>query len=213
MSVQNYFENIAQDFDSYYEKPKNWFQDLTNRMLRKPALKKRLDLSLNAIDHREPRKILDIGCGSGVASIPLAQAGHNVTAIDFSEEMLKLARARAQEANVDVDFQVADFMEKEFKDLDACLALGVLEYFENSEAFIEKMLSHVKPGGRVIFDIPALYNVHTPFRLPYLLWRKRRVYFYSPRKARKLIEPFQDQLESHEFNKYGAGYLVVIEKK
>lgn len=213
MSVQKYFETIAHDFDSYYEKPRNWFQDFTNRCWRKPNLLRRLDLSLKAIPTGKPLRILDIGCGSGVAAVPLAQQGHHVLAIDFSEPMLHLAREKAKAANVSVQFETRDFMNGTFETMDVCLALGVLEYFKNPHEFIEKMLKGVCSGGRVIFDIPSLFNLHTPLRLPYLLWRKRPAYFYTERKIRTLLEPLNKEIGKVDIQHYGAGYLIILDKK
>ena len=44
-----------------------------------------------------PQRILDIACGNGLFSRRLAALGARVTALDFSEELLKLARARRRE--------------------------------------------------------------------------------------------------------------------
>lgn len=44
--------------------------------------------------------VLDMGCGSGTLAIPLAQAGHEVWACDFSSEMLRILKERAAELGV-----------------------------------------------------------------------------------------------------------------
>ncbi len=212
--VASYFERIADDFDSYYEKPANWFQDLTNRFLRKPRIVKRLKLSLAALDHEEYKKILDIGCGSGVLAIPLAERGHSIIGLDFSAPMIEIAKRKAQAANVTIDFRVGDFMHQKFSDLDACVALGVYEYFANPRGILYNMLATVRSGGLVVFDIPALINIHTPLRLPYLLWRKTKAYFYTPWGfKREVLAPFSGSIASTTIQKYGAGYLVILKKR
>lgn len=212
--VASYFERIAGDFDSYYEKPGNWFQDLTNRFLRKPRIMKRLKLSLEALDHPEYQKILDIGCGSGVLSIPLAERGHAMVGLDFSGPMIAIAQRKANTAHVTIEFKVGDFMHQKFSGFDACVALGVYEYFANPRGILHNMLATVRSGGLVVFDIPALLNIHTPLRLPYLLWRKTKAYFYTPWGFRReVLAPFSGSIVTTTIKKYGAGYLIILKKR
>ncbi len=213
MSVQQYFDRIAADFDSYYGEPSGKFQAWTNRILRKPWMLKRLTLSLQMLDRGPGQRILDIGCGSGVLAIPLAQSGHRVLGIDFLSAMIDIARERARSAGVSVDFRVIDFLAGDFPVMDSCVALGVLEYFGDPRGIIEKMLLQIRPGGLVVFDLPVLLSYHTPLRLPYLLWRMQRAYFYTRRGVRRLLAPFRDLLASTRFHRHGAGYLVVLERR
>ncbi|MEK8129370.1 class I SAM-dependent methyltransferase [Paenibacillus filicis] len=46
----------------------------------------------------EPRTVVDLGCGTGSLSVPLVQLGYEVTGIDLSEDMLAIARHKADEA-------------------------------------------------------------------------------------------------------------------
>ena len=58
-----------------------------------------------------PRKggLVDAGCGSGRHVCALAELGYRVVGIDLSEEMLEVARRRAQEASADVTFVLSDY--------------------------------------------------------------------------------------------------------
>ncbi|MEO8018091.1 MAG: methyltransferase domain-containing protein [Pseudomonadota bacterium] len=55
-----------------------------------------------------PRHILELGCGTGEDAMRLARAGHRVTAIDVSPEMIRIARLKALSAGLErrIDFQV-----------------------------------------------------------------------------------------------------------
>ena len=55
-----------------------------------------------------PGRALDIGCGSGVFSVWLAERGYDVTAIDFTPAALEMARDRAQKAGADITFHEVD---------------------------------------------------------------------------------------------------------
>jgi len=58
------------------------------------------------------KRILDAGCGSGRDAQYFVEDGFNVTAIDFSEEMIKLAKKKTKKAK----FKVMDFRKMNFKD-------------------------------------------------------------------------------------------------
>ena len=55
-----------------------------------------------------PQDVLDLGTGSGYIALQLAQLGHRVTGIDLSEQMLAIARERAFELGLAVEFGLGD---------------------------------------------------------------------------------------------------------
>jgi ubiquinone/menaquinone biosynthesis C-methylase UbiE len=61
-----------------------------------------------------PHIALDVGCGTGTDAIYLASKGINVTAIDISEEAIRIARGKAEKAGVNVNFISGDFLKVEF---------------------------------------------------------------------------------------------------
>jgi 2-polyprenyl-3-methyl-5-hydroxy-6-metoxy-1,4-benzoquinol methylase len=60
---------------------------------------------LAGIAGQVPRRVLDVGCGTGVLSLMLADLGHSVTGIDLASGMLDVARAKAQRAALDIEFR------------------------------------------------------------------------------------------------------------
>ena len=213
LTTKEYFDGIAEEFDSYYHNPNGFFARLSNVFLRKPVIKKRLQLSLEIITSLPVHRVLDVGCGSGVLAFPLAKRGYDVVGIDFSQRMIDIARERSLENGLVIDFQVADFMDGEFLGFGSCAALGVLEYIKDPLPLLTKMVDTVGAGGLVVFDLPEFWDFHTLLRLPYLLWRRQKAYFYTRKKCQKLVDNFNSQLISSKFYYYGAGYLIVLRKK
>src|SRR5262245_15721205 len=55
-----------------------------------------------------PAEVVDLGCGTGSLSLLLAEAGHRVTGVDLSPNMVDHARRKLTAANLDVRFLVGD---------------------------------------------------------------------------------------------------------
>src|SRR5918992_2332428 len=60
--------------------------------------------------------VLDVACGSGNATIPAARAGARVTGVDFSPELLAIARERAADAMVEINWVEGDAEQLPFAD-------------------------------------------------------------------------------------------------
>lgn len=68
---------------------------------RKEAWKSLLSQALGT--ETEKLDVLDVGCGTGMVTLPLAELGHNVTGVDLSEGMLKIAKDKKRpEADVEI---------------------------------------------------------------------------------------------------------------
>jgi SAM-dependent methyltransferase len=61
-------------------------------------------------------EVLDVACGAGNPTIPAARVGARVTGVDFSSDLLAIARERAADAMVEVDWVEADVQEMPFGD-------------------------------------------------------------------------------------------------
>ena len=100
-------------------------------------------------------KIANI-CGScGKKAIPLALLGSDVTVFDISEENRRYAMDTARAADVSIDYEVIDVMDigltRYGKAFDIVfMEGGILAYFHDLDAFMTKMYSLLKPGGKLI---------------------------------------------------------------
>ncbi len=117
-----------------------------------------IDFIEKEIKHDKSKKILDIGCGTGRHSIELAKRGYNVTGIDLSECMLEMAKQKAKEAKVKVEFIKADArylkFEKEF-DLALIICEGgfcLMETDEMNYMVLQSASRSLKQEGKLILN-------------------------------------------------------------
>jgi SAM-dependent methyltransferase len=102
--------------------------------------------------------VLELGCGTGRVSIPLAQEGFEVTGIDISRPMLEHARSKANKAGVSVRWVEADC--RDF-DLGRGFALVIYPFNaiahlhdnESVAACLACVRAHLQPAGRFVIDI------------------------------------------------------------
>lgn len=95
------------------------------------------------------KKILDVACGTGVLIHDyLARKVENITAIDISSEMIKIASSKYSENNI--QFICGDIMIEEFKEKFDCIMLyNAFPHFANQEELIKKLAKHLNIGGKL----------------------------------------------------------------
>jgi SAM-dependent methyltransferase len=110
------------------------------------------------LELKPPMKILDLACGFGRHANRLAALGLSVTGVDYMPGFLALARQQAAEMKVSVDYLQCDMRQLSFQDeFDRVLLLFTsFGYFEDgeNEQVVENLARALKPGGRLMFDIP-----------------------------------------------------------
>ena len=98
-----------------------------------------------------PMRILDLACGFGLHANRLAALGHSVTGVDFMPGFLELARKKAAEMGVQVDYRQGDMRQISFmEEFDRVLLLFTsFGYFEDGEnvQVMENMARALRPGG------------------------------------------------------------------
>lgn len=115
-----------------------------------------------ALNGRICRHVLDVGCGPGFFSVLLARLGYEVTAVDYTENMLAEARKNAAHYGVDIDFRRMDAQKLDFKDgiFDLVISRNVLWNLEQPEQAYREWLRVLKPNGTVMnFDGNFYYYV------------------------------------------------------
>ena len=97
----------------------------------------------------ENLNILDIGCGGGLLTEPMARLGAAVTGIDAAPEGVSAARAHARLAGLEIDYRamLPEEMAATGRVFDAVLNMEVVEHVADAEAFFEACGRLVRPGG------------------------------------------------------------------
>ncbi len=124
--------------------------------------RKKTGFFLDALEHRRRSldrrlRVLELGCGNGhVVSLPLAEAGHDVTGIDFHVESI----AAAEAANV---YRHARFLVGDVRDLDlgstddAVVLADVLEHVDNPSG-LRRQPTGCSADGLLLVSVPNGYS-------------------------------------------------------
>lgn len=154
---------------------------------RKNAWKKQIT---NHFGERRSLKILDVGTGPGFFACILAEEGHEVTAIDYSEGMLSCAKNNAKALGVDVDFKIMDVNNLSFDDcsFDVIVTRNVTWTLEYPAKVYNEFKRVLKEGGLLlIYD--ANWHLH----------------FFDEDLYNKVIAR-----EENYFKKYGQKEVVAV---
>ncbi len=97
-------------------------------------------------------RLLDIGCGGGILSEPLARLSAEVVGADPSQANIEAARLHAAEAGVTVDYRAttAEALADDGERFDIVLAMEVVEHVADLSLFVKRCAEMVKPGGLMI---------------------------------------------------------------
>jgi len=153
--MSNTFTNFdAQEIDKFDSVADIWWNPKGEMGTLHTINPLRLKFITDAVTRR-PFRALDVGCGGGILSEALAQAGAEVTGIDLSLASLQAARYHAQQNGLTVDYRAIsaeELADEQPESYDVVTCMEMLEHVPDPAAVIAACARAVKPGGRVFFS-------------------------------------------------------------
>ena len=132
--MAEYFDRIAQRYDSWYQTKTGRYVDRTEKWLIFSMLRKKSG------------KALDLGCGTGNYTLELKKRGFDVVGIDASEKMVEIARSKGLNC-IKGDAYALPFPDRSF---DLVMSVTMFEFIHEPERVVEEIKRVLKPGGEVI---------------------------------------------------------------
>jgi 2-polyprenyl-6-hydroxyphenyl methylase / 3-demethylubiquinone-9 3-methyltransferase len=129
-------------------KPLHKFNPVRLSYIREQVLE-RFDRDPKAARPFKGLRFLDIGCGGGLLSEPMARLGAEVLGADASATNIEVAKLHANESGLDIDYRAttAEALADAGEKFDVVLNMEVVEHVADVELFIEACGRMLKPGG------------------------------------------------------------------
>jgi ubiquinone/menaquinone biosynthesis C-methylase UbiE len=179
--TRRYFERRAEAFDRLYTR-----QSLGTRLLRVGPRRSR-DLAASIVARHDAPTVLDVGCGPGRVGEAVLEAGAaTYVGVDFSPQMLRLARARLA-GRESVQFIESDFFDLRLPEkFDVVLALGLFDYLDEPGRAAFWMRECC--GETLVATFSRRDRIKTPIRrVHYELVHRCPIYFYVESEAEELL--------------------------
>ena len=110
-------------------------------------------------DLKSPRpfeglRLLDIGCGGGLLSEPMARLGAQVVGADAAPKNIEVARLHADQVGLDIDYraETAEALLAAGESFDAVLAMEIVEHVAEPPAFVQACHDLLRPGGVLVMS-------------------------------------------------------------
>jgi len=125
----------------------------------------RIIRNLRRVVDLKGKRVLEIGAGTGRDSFPLAEAGADVTQLDYAENSLLILKTLATQRGIQTSIIAGDTFQLPFRDntFDIVFHQGLLEHFRKPQAenLLRENIRVLKPGGHLLVDVPQRYHVYT----------------------------------------------------
>ncbi|KAJ1817470.1 Hexaprenyldihydroxybenzoate methyltransferase, mitochondrial [Coemansia sp. RSA 2675] len=144
------------------------------------------------------RRVVDIGCGGGLASESLARLGMHVLGVDAARENVEIARIHAQgdPALTDLAYVQSTAEQLEERDFDVVVSLEVIEHVADPMGFVKSLVDLAKPGASIFIStmnrtpLAAFIDVFVPEYLLNVVPRGTHDYrkFIKPEELSQMLQ-------------------------
>nr|WP_280518530.1 class I SAM-dependent methyltransferase [Lederbergia wuyishanensis] len=129
-------------------------------------------------------RILDLACGTGELSVLLAEAGYEVTGVDLSEDMLMVAREKAESKGLNIHLFEQDMTQlEELGTFDIisifCDSLNYLNTPDDVQKTFKNVSAHLSDGGLFLFDVHSPYKIEQFMSESYSLAEEEVSYIWT----------------------------------
>lgn len=129
-------------------KPLHKFNPIRLQLLR-DNIAAHLGRDASQLDVLKDVEIIDIGCGAGLLSEPLARMGAKMTSIDAAENNIEVAKVHAAQSGLAIDYRncTPEMLVDEGKQFDIVLNMEVIEHVDDPQFFMQACAALLKPSG------------------------------------------------------------------
>lgn len=158
----------------------------------------------------EVKNILEVGCSSGFMLLPLVEDGYNCTGVEPSG----IFRDFVASKGIDVHASLKDMTRSPItSQYDLIMHFFVLEHIANPIEFLLSQLEILKPGGRIVFEIPntadALYSVYDIPQFERFYWSIAHPWYFNEASLNYLLEKVGQPFEILRDQRYDLSNHMV----
>ncbi len=145
-------EDVKELVERHWDGRAATFDDESQHGIHTPEQHERWLSTLRTWTGDDPCHVLDVGCGTGVVSVLLAELGHAVAGVDFAPGMLDRARGKAARAGYSIDFLRGDAEMLPVGDdaVELVTARHLVWTLPSPDSAIQEWRRVVEPGGRIL---------------------------------------------------------------
>ena len=138
-------------YDSVYKKGEE--KHFTNLSLTGTTTEE-IDSILKELNWKS-RKVIDVGCGTGLFAYKIAKKGAHVLGIDFSEEAISIAQKKFNHPNLKYKKMDTKKINEKY---DVIVSIRTLEHMDNPFEILKLFKKHLNPKGKIIITSPNWTN-------------------------------------------------------
>lgn len=159
-------------------------------------------------------RVLEVGAGTGIFTIPIARHCHEITAMDLSRNMLAELQRKTHEAGLGNIRAVLGNVEQEAipGTYSVICAFSCLEYMVDLPRLLQKLYNHLEPGGTLYFVTARRSFLRHFIQLGNAIRQKIWLKAYSHRELRRMLQDAgygRIQISHHLFTVLGHGGMLL----